>query len=200
LIDLRPLVRSPATFVERWASETRPGRWRCARRAVCGVRQAIPRGTGCARASSPKRRSSSRPFGDDVAVPRKTWLPFIEVRDDGFGFELSGPSEALTQLADAFSEDVVSAEVTPDDGSVIVVRLINEGPVTIRHQGLRVDIVGGRAALDQLADALRFVAAGPAGRSLPYHAHVEHYPGHPWLAAESEPVVVRLLPDPQRAA
>jgi hypothetical protein len=133
-------------------------------------------------------------------VPRATWLPAIEVRDDGFGFELSGPSEALVQLADAFSGDVVSAEVTPDDGSVIVVRVANEGPVTIRHQGLRVDIVGGRAALDQLADALRFVAAGPAVPStVPYHAHVEHYPGHPWLSAESEPVVVRLLPDPQRA-
>lgn len=146
----------------------------------------------------PKRQPSSRSVGDDVAVPRETWLPFIEIHDNGFGFELHGPSEALIQLADAFSGDVVSAEVTPDDGSVIRVRLANEGPVTIRHQGFRVDIVGGRAALDQLADALRFVAAGPAVPSTAsYHAHLEHYPGHLWLAAESEPVVLRLLPDPQ---
>jgi hypothetical protein len=111
-------------------------------------------------------------------VPRETWLPFIEIHDNGFGFELHGPSEALIQ--------------------VIRVRLANEGPVTIRHQGFRVDIVGGRAALYQLADALRFVAAGPAVPSTAsYHAHLEHYPGHLWLAAESEPVVLRLLPDPQ---
>jgi hypothetical protein len=122
-------------------------------------------------------------------------LPEIEIHDDGIGFALHGPRDALTQLADAFSGDALSIEVTPDDGSVIVVRLADGGPVTMRHEGLKVDIVGGRAALDQLAVALRFVAAGPAiPSSVPYHAHVEHYPGHPWLAADSEPVVVGLLP------
>jgi hypothetical protein len=128
-------------------------------------------------------------------MARATRLPEIEIRDDGIGFALHGPPEALIQLAEAFSGDIRSVEVTPDDGSVIVVRLADEGPVIMRHEGLQVDIVGGRAALDQLADALRFVAAGPAvPSSVPYHAHVEHYPGHPWLAADSEPVVVGLLP------
>jgi hypothetical protein len=107
---------------------------------------------------------------------------------------LSGPAEALTQLADAFSGDVISIEVTPDDRSVIVVRL-TEGLVTMRHEGSNVEIVGGRDALDDLAYTLRFVAAGPVRSSIPYHAHVEHFPGHLWLSPDSEPVVVQLRPD-----
>lgn len=125
-----------------------------------------------------------------------TWLPQIEVHDDGAGFSVLGPPEALTQLADAFAGDVISAEVTPDDGSVIVVRVVEEGPVTMRHQGVNVEIVGGRDALDRFADALRFVAAGPATPSpVPYHVHLEPYPDHPWLADDSEPAVFGWLSD-----
>lgn len=48
--------------------------------------------------------------------------------------------------------------------------------------------------LRQLVAAwLRSVAAGPKIPSaVRYHAHLEHYPAHPWLAADSEPVVVTL--------
>jgi len=128
-------------------------------------------------------------------MARATRLPEIEILDNGIGFTLSAPAEALTQLADAFSGDVISIEVTPDDGSVVVVRL-TEGPVTMHHEGSNVEIVDGRDALDHLAGTLRFVAAGPqVPSSVPYHAHVEHFPGHLWLAANSEPVIVHLLPD-----
>jgi len=75
-----------------------------------------------------------------------TWLPSIEVRDTGEGFEVLGPREALTQLAEAFAGDVISAEVTPDDGSVIVVRVLDDGPVVMRHQCSHVEIAGGRAS------------------------------------------------------
>jgi hypothetical protein len=66
-----------------------------------------------------------------------TRLPEIEIRDGGIGFALRGPPEALIQLAEAFSGDVLSIEVTPDDGSVIVVRLADDGPVIMRHEGLK---------------------------------------------------------------
>lgn len=102
------------------------------------------------------------------------------------------PGEALIQFAHAFSE-ALSIEITPDDGSVVVVRLADDGPLVISHDGNRVDVVGGRAALDAFAEWRRFVAAGPAVPSeIPYHAHLESYPGHRWLAAESDPVVVTL--------
>jgi hypothetical protein len=123
-----------------------------------------------------------------------TWLPFIEVHDLGYGVDLSGPPEALRQLADSFSGDVLSAEVTPDDGSKIFVRVTGPAPVRIRHQGLEVEITGGRDELDHLAHVLRFVADAPTTRStVSYHAHVKHFPGHLWLAADSEPSVVTLI-------
>jgi hypothetical protein len=114
------------------------------------------------------------------------------VHDHGVGFELWAPSEALRQLADAFSGEVLSAEITPDDGSVLIIR-VTAGPVVISHDGVRVEIVGGREALDELAVWLRFAADGPQVPStVRYHVHIEHYPGHPWLAPASEPVVVTL--------
>jgi len=128
-------------------------------------------------------------------MARPTRLPDIQIRDDGYGFTLLAPAEALIQLADLFAE-ALRVEVTPGDGSVIVVRRADDGPVTMRHEGLNVEIVGGRDVLDNFADTLRVVAAGPTvPSSIPYHAHVEHFPGHLWLAANSEPIVVHLLPD-----
>jgi hypothetical protein len=116
-------------------------------------------------------------------------LPEIEIHDQGVGFELAGPGEALLQLANAFSQ-ALRIEVTPDDGSVVIVRL-TDGPVILSHNGTTVEIVGGREQLDELAETLRFVAAGPTTPSVVgYHAHVEHYPGHPWLAVGSEPAVI----------
>jgi len=40
-------------------------------------------------------------------MARATRLPEIEILDNGIGFTLSAPAEALTQLADAFSGDVI---------------------------------------------------------------------------------------------
>jgi hypothetical protein len=123
-----------------------------------------------------------------------TRLTEIEIYDDGIGFEFVSPSEALEQLADAFSGEVLSIEVTPDDGSVVVVRVADDGLVVICHEGNKVDIVGGRAELDGFARWLRSVvtARPTAPSAIRYHAHLEHYPGHPWLSAESEPVAVTL--------
>jgi hypothetical protein len=95
----------------------------------------------------------------DAGVPRATRLPEIEIHDQGVGFELAGPGEALVQLANAFSQ-ALRIEVTPDDGSVVIVRL-TDGPVILSHNGTTVEIVGGREQLDELAETLRFVAAGP---------------------------------------
>ena len=132
-------------------------------------------------------------------MARVRWLPGIEVHDEGVGFELIAPPLALVQLAEAldhlvgtFSEGVVSTEITPDDRSVLVFRLTN-GPVVISHERMHVQVVGGRAELDGLAAFLRSVAAGPSKPSgVSHHAHLEHYPGHPWLGTDSEPVVISL--------
>ena len=72
--------------------------------------------------------------------------------------------------------DATRVEVTADGWSVVV--RLTDGPVVLSHVGRRVMVVGGRAGLDQFADALRFVAAGPQVPSeVAYHHHVEHYEG-----------------------
>jgi hypothetical protein len=126
-------------------------------------------------------------------MARATRLPEIQIHDEGIGFELIAPGEALVQLADAFSGAVLSVEVTPDDGSVFVVR-VTRGPVVISHDGTNVSAVGGRAELDGFGAWLRsVVAAAPEEPpAIPYHAHLEHYPEHPWLAASSDPVVITM--------
>jgi hypothetical protein len=126
-------------------------------------------------------------------MARATRLPEIEIREQTVGFELAAPAEALLQLADAFSGEVRSIEVTPDDGSTLVVG-VTTGPVTLSHEGPRVEISGGRNELDGFAAYLRsVVATRPARpRSIRYHAHLEYYPEHPWLSANSVPVVVTL--------
>ncbi len=122
---------------------------------------------------------------------RETRLSDFEVRDGLGGFELAAPAEALVQLADAIG-DATRVEVTTDRGSVVV--RLTEGPVVLSHVGGRVRVVGGRAGLDHFADTLRFVAAGPqVASAVAYHAHVEHYEDHPWLAADSDPAVIVLI-------
>jgi hypothetical protein len=117
-------------------------------------------------------------------------VPNIEVVEDAGGFELVATAEALVQLADAMRE-ATRVEVGSDTGAVVV--LPSEGPVAFSHVGRRVEVVGGRSELDQFADALRFVAAGPALPStVRYHLHIEYYDDHPWLAAHSEPAVIVL--------
>jgi hypothetical protein len=121
-----------------------------------------------------------------------SWLPLLEVRDTGPGFTLSGPRDALAQLADGIVvEDLKSMEVTPDDGSVITIRVESDGhPVEIKHSGQQVSIVGGRDTLSYLADSLRFLAASRRTRD---HLHIEHFAGHLWLSEYSEPIVVEVL-------
>ncbi len=50
-------------------------------------------------------------------------------------------------------------------------------------------VVGGKESLQALADSIDGLALeGRDGE----HWHVEHYPGHPYLAADSYPVVISL--------
>jgi len=107
------------------------------------------------------------------------------------GIRPGGTTRGTSSAGNRFSEEGVrSVEVTPADGSCVVVRLVVSGPVRVTHEGTRVDVAGGRAGVSKLAAWLKFVAADPASPRVPCHAHLEHYPGHPWLAADTEPVVL----------
>jgi hypothetical protein len=52
-------------------------------------------------------------------MARATRLPEIHINDQGVAFEPLASPEGLTQLASTFSGEVLSIEVTPDDGSVV---------------------------------------------------------------------------------
>ncbi|MBJ7330031.1 MAG: hypothetical protein JHC95_09055 [Solirubrobacteraceae bacterium] len=116
----------------------------------------------------------------------------IDVREDRLGFGLVADAQALVHLADAV-RDSDRVEVDAVEAGVITVEL-SSGLLVLSHAGRHVFVTGARSCLDQFAETLRFIAAGPdVASSIPYHAHIEHYLGHPWLAADSEPAVITLV-------
>ncbi|OKJ13797.1 Imm32 family immunity protein [Kitasatospora sp. CB01950] len=109
--------------------------------------------------------------------------------DPKFGeVEVEATAEELAALADAvvageghltFSAGVLAAiEVAATDGPGVLVSVDGER---------RVLVIGGDAAGRQvLAEVLRDIASTTDGG----HTHVDHCPGHPWLAEGSLPLIV----------
>lgn len=121
--------------------------------------------------------------------------------------ELKGTAAALRQVATVLAlgsgsekwalSHEPNAEPTPYEGwlsSVSIQR--DEGMVRIALEGACLIIGGGSGALDLLARNVRALAdSGTAGPlDVARHLHLEHHPGHLFLAADARPLVVTLMP------
>ncbi|MFJ5228611.1 hypothetical protein ACIQBJ_01815 [Kitasatospora sp. NPDC088391] len=115
------------------------------------------------------------------------------VRDPRYGeVDLTASAEELARLADAVADGEGRIDSTAPPGTdtlagVEVERTAGPG-VLIRHDpGRRTLVISGDpAARAVLADNLRAVAATDDGG----HLHVDHHPGHYYLAAGSVPLIV----------
>jgi hypothetical protein len=69
------------------------------------------------------------------------------------------------------------------------------GLVEIAVRGTQLTISGGNESLDLLAKNIRALADSGGGKPdhPPRHLHLEHHPGHLYLAPESRPLVVILV-------
>ena len=111
---------------------------------------------------------------------------------------VEGTAVGLRRLADALrlgrAEVVLDIEPgkgpSPYDGFLerIVIALGSER-VAVSRAGRALCIVGNSDALAQMAANIDALSNERGG-----HLHEEYYPGHFYLAAESAPVVVELLP------
>jgi len=108
--------------------------------------------------------------------------------------EIEGSSVALRDLADCIrtvADAERSIEVTSGCSghvNLVTVRLTS-GLTQIRCACGVLSIEGAGDKLGILADNIEYVASSGAGGA---HVHIEHYEGHPYLAAASIPVVVSL--------
>jgi hypothetical protein len=68
--------------------------------------------------------------------------------------------------------------------------LVDEAsPVTVKGRETPLTLGGGTDCMRVLVDTLRSIAEFEPGS----HAHVEHYPGHPWLDVGATPLVIHLV-------
>lgn len=124
-----------------------------------------------------------------------TQIPEIILQHDEHGFSLAGSSDALRTLAAAV-ETTATVEISLADrpGGASVAFRRAEGPLLMTHDGPHAELCGGQAGLEEFSHVLRFVAAGPqTPSSILFHAHVEYYDGHPWIAVTSDAVVIELV-------
>ena len=124
----------------------------------------------------------------------KTRIPEMTLSYDDTSFELAGPAEALRGLASAVElarEPIVVSAGEGDEAFITVTR--SSGPLAMTHDGPHAVLAGSKASLEHFAQTLRFVATGPQTPSpVGYHAHVEYFPGHLWIAESSDPVIITL--------
>jgi hypothetical protein len=120
-------------------------------------------------------------------------LPQIEMADLGYGFDLSATREDLQRLAAALrvATRIRVAHQSGEEASLVVSR--TTGPLIISHDGPDAVLRGDPFGIEKFALTVEAVAAEPEGpRSVGAHAHIEFYPGHPWLAKASEAVVLSV--------
>ncbi|MBK1786623.1 Imm32 family immunity protein [Prauserella cavernicola] len=115
------------------------------------------------------------------------------VRDPGSDeVELTASADELTRLADAVADGagLLGSAAPPDDGAARAIEVgTTPGPgvlVYLDSERRVLVISGDDAARAVLADNLRAVASAEDGG----HLHLDHYPGHFYLAEGSVPVVV----------
>ena len=127
-------------------------------------------------------------------------------RYDNSGIALEGTEESLLELSDAI-EKLSEVEILPlldrqsshdpYPGHAKSLRLVlSEEPVCIGLCGDEISVRGAANKLKILAQNIRFVAEekkqDSSGRIRP-HVHIEYYPDHSFLKAESIPLVVTKI-------
>jgi hypothetical protein len=127
-----------------------------------------------------------------VAHSGDAFVPGITLSHDDFGFNVEGKADALLALADAV-ERPMRVEVSSADGSPASLSVtLGSGPLVMSYDGNHARLVGNHASLHLLAQTLRNLAASPPSRPVQRHGHIEYFPGHTWIAAESVPVIAYL--------
>ncbi len=103
--------------------------------------------------------------------------------------EMEGSSSALRDLADwirTATGDATSIPVVSATVRVVWVRR-TDSLVQIGCSSDSLSIEGAREKLEVLAENIEYVASSAADSN---HIHIEYYQDHPYLAAESMPLVI----------
>jgi hypothetical protein len=125
------------------------------------------------------------------------------VTKDG-GIALYGSADSLQCLATTIRAGLpvdISLPAPPDDvlekEPLALIRVVggDAGPIELRADGEKLEIVGGAAARAKLAASLENLASSAAfGGEVPSHVDLEYFPGHSFLRAGSTWMTITLLP------
>jgi hypothetical protein len=127
-----------------------------------------------------------------VAPLGEAFVPGITLSHDDIGFFVEGDSDALLALAHAV-EQAMRVETSSADGSPASLSVtLSSEPLVVSYDGNHARLVGSNASLYLFAQTLRSLAAEQPSGPVQRHAHIEHFPGHRWIAAESVPVIAYL--------
>jgi hypothetical protein len=124
-----------------------------------------------------------------VAYSGEAFVPGIALSHDNIGFNIEGKSDALLALADAV-EHAMRVETSSADGSSASLSVtLSSGSLVMSYHGNHARLEGNHASLHLFAQTLRNLAASRPSRPVQRHCHIEYFPGHEWIAAESVPVI-----------
>jgi hypothetical protein len=85
-------------------------------------------------------------------------------------------------------------EISSADGSPASLTVtLSRGPLVMSYDGNHARLAGSDASLHLFAQTLRTLAAERPSGPVQRHAHIEYFPGHKWIAAESVPVIAYLV-------
>jgi hypothetical protein len=123
------------------------------------------------------------------------------------GLEISGKPAAIGGLANDIRQvangeaQLIRVRTTPAvpgpyDSDVSFIEIArNEGPLRISQVDGGCHVVGGREQLELLADNVEWLLQSEGGGA---HLHLEYFPGHAYIDASAEPLVVQVADETSR--
>ena len=116
----------------------------------------------------------------------------IEIEADQTGVCIF--SKFLTEGQGSIETSIPPLSAAPYDGYLDRIHIeTDEGLVLISRQDRMVKIQGSSESLSVLAQSLDSLMKGSLDGSpgpVPYHVHIEHYPGHPYIDGDSIPLIL----------
>ena len=120
---------------------------------------------------------------------RYTNVPYRELEFRGNRDDFRKLANLLAQSAGELrAENGCELAPYPHFGSAVVIKLIGGEKLKVKVDHDVVVIEGDAPRFNLLASNVKSLAEAEP----PYHTHIEHYPDHPYLAADSFPLVCCL--------